>query len=217
MPDEDLSEAFDGPIIEPVTYRDPETKLPVSSDVTFARADMDYLADWCRQIKNKREVEGTALVNTTPGLPVPERIAELRRVKAEIVTIYQVLALQNTPAGMEKIVDDSLIRGGVSDAKLRKAIWKGLGIGQTVALVENILSEPKPTILQFREAIRKRAIQNGYAPAVVNAMSDEQLIELAREKDPVKQFSDGTDAKGNDGTDPLAGSGEQSTPSSTST
>jgi hypothetical protein len=202
---EDITTEFDAPIIEPIAGIDPADPKRMT-DVRFARADMDYLTSWAAKLKEKRLTEGKKIINTMPGIGVQDRILALRKLEAESVSIFTVMDLRMTGEGIAKFLDDAMERAGHSDPALRLKVRKRIGVGRQYAIVEELLSEPRPTIQQFRDAVRKKCLAEGMAQEVIDAMADEQLIEIAaqpQQKAPTVSLP-GAEGGAGDDADPLA-------------
>lgn len=210
---EDITAEFDAPIIEPVAGLDPNDPKRMT-DVRFARADMDYLTGWAARLKEKRLAEGKRIINAMPGLSVDQKITALRKLEAETVSIFTVMDLRMTGEGIRKFLDDAMVRAGQSDPNVHAKVRQRIGVGRQYAIVEELLSEPRPTIQQFRDAVRKRCMGEGMSREEVEAMPDEQLIELAAsaEKKPAPTVTVGGD-EGTGDENPLArASGESASP-----
>lgn len=178
-----LADNFDAPIIEPVTLRNAEGGIE-RLDVSFIRADMDYWQQWAEQLAAKRRTERENKLGKQLGLDAVARA----RVQGEIlkldVQIFEVLDQQYYPAGIKKILDDALARGGMSDGAQRKRILKAIPPSRQQLLASEVCSEPRATVEQLREGIRQLAFKLGIGIAAVNAMNDEQLINFAGSYQP---------------------------------
>jgi hypothetical protein len=171
----DMTQDFDGPIVEAVKG---------VGDVMFARMTMADWSTWANQLKQKRIQQLQGEISKTVGLNALAKIEANARAQAVNVLLIEVLDQQYTPDGIAKILQDSYVRAGGEAAK-----WPGIanriGPQRQQQLASDICSEPKPTTVELREALREIIRKaKKQEPMGINTMSDDELIACAREFTP---------------------------------
>lgn len=199
----DVDTAFDAPWIEPVDG---------FGDVSFARADCDYWAWRAAKEKDRRKAADLAKLATLPNLMLDPlaRLAHERRIDDQKVFLGEVIDdSRDTAEGLKQLLLDAIVRGGRSKEEAER-IRKRIGTGRQMQLATIICSEPRPTIEQYREAVRKACLERGMHPDAVARLTDVDLIRLAAEVSPPRK-EDAPAAGGQAGADPLDDAGSSPT------
>jgi hypothetical protein len=197
-----FTDQFDGPVIEPVRYWKPgekptaERPRPEPRDVHFARFDMDYWQSWALAIQTQRKAAALARLAKNPPVDATARSRAEADIDRRRVQIFEVFDEQLYPDGIKKILNDSLERAGVTDAKERDAIRRAIKPYRQQQLAAEICSEPRASIEQLREAARALALKLGKTPLEINQWGDEQLIEFMHNFAPPPPQAPGGDAQG---------------------
>lgn len=173
---EDITQEFDGPVIEPVKG---------FGDVKFARADMDYWAAWAAALKLKRLQQLRGEIDKMMGLNPLAKAEAMARAQNANVQLFEVLDLQYTPEGIKKLLADGYQRGGGDVAKWPD-IAKRIAPSRQQAIASDICSEPKPTVDELRDSLRDLLRKAGKNAAGVEGMGDEELIRAVKEFTPAE-------------------------------
>ena len=178
-----VADNFDAPVVEAVRWPN-DDGTPGTRDVSFARVDMDYLAAWAGNLRTKRRNENMTELNKKLGLqPVLYAQAQAAIYRLD-VQIFEVMDQQYTPDGIKKILDDALLRAGMSNAAERALVRKRIGPMRQQQLAGELMSEPRATIEQLRDSVKKLAAKLGRLPGEVMNWTDAQLIEFASQYTP---------------------------------
>lgn len=204
--DLNFADNFDAPIVEPVRLKGPDGKVE-PFDALFARVDMDYLETWANNLRQKRRLENMAELNKKLGLNPLAYAQAQAKIYAIDVQIFEVMDMQFFPAGIKKILDDALMRGGMTDANQRRRVIKAIWPQRQQQLASEIMSEPKATVEQLRDSVKRLAGSLGRPAAEVANWTDAQLIEFASTYTP-PQAAQGEDKKPGASDDEAADGGE---------
>lgn len=167
----DIDTAFDAPWIEPV---------PGFGDVKFARADCDYWAAWAEQIKKQRIAASKVKLATIPMIDPMRRADYELKIEDQKVYLGEVLDLQGTPAGLKKILIDSMVAAGIKPDEAEK-IRKRIGPGRQSQIATIICSEPVPTIEEYRESVRKLCAKRTMSADQIMRLTDADMIRILNE------------------------------------
>lgn len=190
--DMSLADNFDAPVVEVIRYRLPDPANPgqtivASREVTLVRPDMDYWTTWAAALREKRRVEALAEINKQLGLNPLARAQGVAEVLKRDVQIFEVLDMQYIPAGIAKIIDDAIQRGGITDLAERKRIRAAIPPIRQQMLAGELCSEPRATVEQLRDSIKRLALTLGQLPGDVSNWDDARLIEFSARYTPPPQ------------------------------
>jgi hypothetical protein len=173
----DLTQDFDGPVIEPIRG---------IGDVKFKRADWAFWSGWATALKAKRVTDKLAEIEKAP-LNTQAKIEARTAAKNLAVYLDEVFSLRHTSEGADKIMRDAYMGGGGEKDKWDD-INRRIGPARRLMLIEEICSEPRPTVDELRSALRELAKKaHKQPPPGLDNMNDEELIAVAREYQPEKE------------------------------